>query len=667
MSPEERLRRFFAPGGVLAHAHPGHEQRVEQAAMAGEVLATLKDGGHLVVEAGTGTGKTLAYLVPAILLGRRVIVSTGTKTLQDQLARKDIPFLQGPCGLRFSSAVVKGRDNYLCRHRLDAFRPLPTFGDRSEQALWPRVEAWAHETTAGDVAELTELPESPSFWPEINARNSTCLGARCPRHDDCFLQEIRRAARAADVIVVNHHLYLADAAVRASHFGEVLPDCDLVVFDEAHRLESVATSFFGRSVSSWRLREVADDCRREIQRAQLGLPAVMTRVDRLSASAASFSRPWEGGEGRFALPAVLSRPQSDALRDALVAARALEEALASVPSRPAVLDPLLRRAGELSADLDMLDRRDDSGWVYWAEMRGRAAFLAATPVDVSSLLRERVFSRLSASVLCSATLAVGGKMAHVRARLGLDAPAAAADPTDETVIDVADVPTRTAVREAIHASPFDHAEQGLLFLPRQMPDPRHRDFAAACAEQARELVAASGGRAFLLFTSHENLRRVHEILADEIQHPILVQGEAPKVELLRRFQEREGSVLFATASFWEGVDVPGPALSLVVIDKLPFAVPTDPIVAARARLLEDAGGNAFRQLSIPEAILGLKQGVGRLIRSRRDRGVIAILDPRVRTPWGRAFVTNLPPFRKTHEMDDVRAFFAAEAQAAGAP
>lgn len=306
----------------------------------------------------------------------------------------------------------------------------------------------------------------------------------------------------------------------------------------------------------------------------------------------------------------------------------------------------------------MLDRREDSGWVYWSEVRGRAAILTATPVDVSSLLRERVFSRLSASILCSATLAVGGTMAHVRARIGLDVPAGAPGGADEGDMPAAeDAAGAVVVREAVHASPFDHAQQGLLYLPRRMPDPRHRDFASACAAQARELVAASGGRAFLLFTSHENLRRVHELLAGEIQHPILVQGEAPKVELLRRFQEREGSVLFATASFWEGVDVPGPALSLVVIDKLPFAVPTDPIVAARARLIEDAGRNAFRELSLPDAVLGLKQGVGRLIRSRKDRGVIALLDPRIRVPWGRAFVTNLPPFRRTHDLDDVRAFF----------
>ncbi len=633
--------------------------------MAREVLAALQSGKHLVVEAGTGTGKTLAYLVPAVLLGRRVIVSTGTKTLQDQLALKDIPFLQDACRLRFSAAVVKGRDNYLCRHRLASFRSFPAFSDRSEESLWPRVEAWAAETAAGDVAELVDLPESPSFWPEINATNGACLGARCPRHDDCFLQEVRRNARAADVVVVNHHLYLADAVVRTTQFGEVLPEADVVIFDEAHRLESAATSFFGRSVSTWRMRELAEDVRRDVARERLDCPSVLARAERLLAAAMTFARPWGGAEGRWVLPAALSRDQSEALREALGAAVALEKALQAVAGHPPTLDPLARRAAELAVDLDMLDRRDDASWVYWYEVRGRAVFLSATPVDVSSLLRERVFSRLEASVLCSATLAVDGKLTHVRSRLGLDAPVAA--PADPAPDSGPEARRSLEVVEAIHASPFQHLAQGLLYLPRRMPEPKHADFAAACAEQVRALVEASRGRAFLLFTSHENLRRVHAIVADEIPHPILVQGEAPKAELLRRFQEREGSVLFATASFWEGVDVPGPALSLVVIDKLPFAVPTDPIFAARARLIEDAGGNSFRQLSIPEAILALKQGAGRLIRSRRDRGVVALLDPRVRTPWGRSFVSNLPPFRRTAELDDVRAFFAEVAEGPTAP
>ncbi len=651
MDPSERLSRFFGPGGRLERAHPAHEQRPQQEALAVDVLETLRAGGHLVAEAGTGTGKTLAYLVPALLLGRRVIISTGTKTLQDQLAQQDLPFLQEACGLRFDWVVLKGRDNYLCRHRLATFREAPTFPSREEGAHWPEVLRWSSETETGDMAELTGLPENPGFWGEINAKNSTCLGQRCPNYDDCFLHELRRESRTADVVVVNHHLFLADAALRESNFGAILPEADAVIFDEAHRLESAATSFFGRSVSNWRLRELGDDVMRDLARAGTDTPAVQRAAKRVTECGVTLSRAWAREQGRHVLPARLPPAREEALRAVRASVLELRRALSALvgPGQQAA-EGFTRRCEELDSDLEFLELRQDPSWVFWSEARGRGLFLTATPVDVSSLLRQRVFENLRASVLTSATLAIGGRMEHVRARLGLeDRPT----PEDEET----SAPPLT-VREAIHDSPFDFLSQGLLYLPRDLPQPREPGFSSACAERMRELATASDGRAFLLFTSHENLRRVFEILRDDLPFPLLVQGEAPKAELLRRFREVPNSVLFATASFWEGVDVRGDSLSLVAIDKLPFGVPTDPINAARSRLVEDAGGSPFMDLALPEAVLSLKQGVGRLIRSQTDRGVVALLDVRAsKTRWGRAFPENMPPFRRTADIDDVHRFF----------
>jgi ATP-dependent DNA helicase DinG len=653
MDPSERLSRFFGPGGKLERAHPAHERRLPQEALAADVLETLRQGGHLVAEAGTGTGKTLAYLVPALMLGRRIIISTGTKTLQDQLAQQDLPFLRENCGFAFDWVVLKGRDNYLCRQRFEIFRQSPSFPSRDEGAFWPDVLRWSGETETGDVAELTGLPENPGFWSDINAKDSTCTGQRCGNYDDCYLHELRRESRTADIVVVNHHLFLADAALREGNFGAILPDADAVIFDEAHRLESAATSFFGRSVSNWRLRELGDDVVRELARTHLDTPAVLRAAKRVAECGVTLTRAWAKEPGRRVLPATLPPMREEALRAVRASVIELRRALSAVvgPESQAV-EGFLRRCEQLDSDLEFLELREDPTWVYWSEPRGRGIFLTATPVDVSSMLHERVFAPLRASVLTSATLAIGGRMDHVRARLGLVDPPA---PPDEE----APAPALT-VREAVHASPFDYESQGLLYLPRDLPQPRDQGFSSACAERMRELTLASEGRAFLLFTSHENLRRVHEILRLNLPFPSLVQGEAPKAELLRRFREDPSSVLFATASFWEGVDVRGEALSLVAIDKLPFGVPTDPINAARSRLVESAGGSPFMDLALPEAVLSLKQGVGRLIRSTTDRGVVALLDVRAsKTRWGRAFPENLPAFRRSSDLDDVHRFFEA--------
>ncbi|MEM7248909.1 MAG: ATP-dependent DNA helicase [Acidobacteriota bacterium] len=688
------LERFFADDGTLARTHPGFEPREGQVELARAVLNTLQHGGHLVAEAGTGTGKTLAYLVPAILRGQRVIVSTGTRNLQDQLADKDLPFLSEDCRMPVSACVLKGRDNYLCRHRFAHFNQAPTLPDPAERRAWPEVVRFAEETLTGDRAELVGLPENPTFWPEVSAKESTCLGRRCPEFDDCHLQELRRQARESQLVIVNHHLFLADAALREGAFGSILPDAALAVFDEAHRLEDAATSFFARSISNWRLRELADDSVRELGRTDIDLPILGQRARELAEAAAALPEAWSQQRGRQVLPARLKGAQEDAIRRVRVGSARLGELLSDNVEHSATAEALARRSEQVVSDLEFLEARGDSSWVYWSETRGRGLILSATPVDVSSLLWERVFSRLKASVLCSATLAIDGSMNHVRSRLGLDAETARAvaaasagdehdgpgpgsrEEEDELVVQYGAVEEdepgpppehehagweEPFVEELIVSSPFDHASQGLLYLPPRMPEPRSNDFAVACAEHAKELVEASRGRAFLLFTSHGNLRLVHEMLRDDLDYPLHVQGEAPRGELLRRFQEEAGSVLMATASFWEGVDVPGEALSLVVIDKLPFAVPSDPIVAARCRLIEEAGGSAFGELSLPTAVLTLKQGAGRLLRSRSDRGVVALLDPRLTgSRYGRTFLANLPPFRHVRDLDEVRRFFADE-------
>jgi ATP-dependent DNA helicase DinG len=658
MRADDRLRRFFAPDGPLARVHGAWEPREAQLRLAQDALEALSEGHHLVAEAGTGTGKTLAYLVPALLSRKQVIVSTGTRNLQDQLATKDLPFLREASREPFDYVVLKGRDNYLCKYRFDAFRNNPLFSDAEEGQSWPTVLRWADETSSGDRSELVDLPENPSFWPEINAKASTCIGKRCPSYDDCHLVTLRTEAREAAIIVVNHHLYLADATLRDDGFGSVLPDVDTVIFDEAHRLESAATNFFGKTISNWRLRELADDTIRELAKGDADLLPVQRRAKDLGIAAAALPIAWRQTMDREVLPAHLPAAQEDALQLARAAVKELAAALsAQLSGQSAPLERLVQRCKDLDDDFDFLSRRDDPSYVHWSETRGRGVFLTATPVDVSSMLREKVFDRLRATILCSATLAVNASLDHVRGRVGLlhdtRAPGEQAATADGKAVAL-------PVLGQVHESPFDFPNQGLLYMPLQMPAPKDPDFAAACAEQVRGLVAASRGRAFVLFTSFVNLNRVHEMVREDLEFTILKQGDAPKGELLRRFTHEEGSVLMATSSFWEGVDVPGDDLSLVVIDKLPFAVPSDPILAARSRLIEEAGGKPFFELSVPEAVLTLKQGVGRLIRSGTDRGVVAILDPRLRTTrYGRTFLDNLPPLRHTTQPSDVEEFFDA--------
>ncbi|HSL21524.1 MAG TPA: ATP-dependent DNA helicase [Vicinamibacterales bacterium] len=650
---------IFDPAGPLARAFPAavaFEPRAGQREMAAAVARTLAEGGVLLVEAGTGTGKTLAYLVPAILSRRRVLVSTGTKNLQEQIFFKDLPALRDTLGIPFTATYMKGRGNYLCLQRFDAFREQPMFKGPAldDREYLQTIEEWACETETGDRAELTDIPEDLSFWSDISATAEQCIGSECPHYQDCFVTRMRQRAAEADVVIVNHHLLCADAAVRQSTFGEVIPECSYAIIDEAHQLEDVATQYFGFSVSNYRIDELVRDAERAIGAAwtrgerQSGNDATprqlqddLTRVrDR---SRRFFEEiEWSRRRGGLGLDdrTRLTRKMAEqmwepgaSLGDAL---EALEATIRLAKEMPEDLLSIARRASEIREQLARLLKADDPDFVFFVELRGRGVFLRGAPIDVSAIVRELLLDRMQATVLTSATLAVNGSFEYVRARLGL-----------------------RGARELQLPSEFDFATQAVLYLPRRMPDPRAPAFNQAAAEEVTELLQRTKGRAFVLFTSYAALHEVRALIEGRLPYPILVQGTAPRTALLQQFRDTPNAVLLATSSFWQGVDVAGEALSCVIVDKLPFASPGDPITAARIEAVNEAGGNAFADYQIPTAILALKQGLGRLIRTRRDRGVLAILDPRVRTMgYGGRFLASLPPAPVTHRLEDVEKFFA---------
>jgi ATP-dependent DNA helicase DinG len=642
----------FAPGGAIARALPGFEAREGQLQMAAAVADVFANGGILLAEAGTGTGKTLAYLVPAILSGERVLISTGTKTLQEQIFFKDLPVLKSSLGINFTATYMKGRGNYLCLHKFDAFRDSPAFRTRDESHYIRVIEEWRLETRTGDRAEIEDLPEDLGFWSEIAATAENCIGSDCPRYNDCHVTQMRQRAAESDVVIVNHHLLCADAAVRQSNFGEVIPRCDFAIVDEAHQLEDVATQYFGIAVSNYRIEDLGRDVTRAISSrmiADADLADELRRdVDRLADRSreffnalqmARFENPGSfGGESRIRIrPAQLNAVAEEGL-GLNGALQALEADIALARDTSEDVVALGRRSAELRDNIGFLLQADDPGYVYYLEVRGRGTFLRAAPIDVSDIISELLLDRMKATVLTSATLAVDGSFAYVKGRLGIG-----------------------RAEELRLASEFNYKEQAILYLPAKMPDPRSREFGHAAAREVVEIVKRSRGRAFVLFTSYANLREVQTLASAEIDYPIFVQGEAPRSSLLRSFRSTPNAVLLATSSFWQGVDVVGDALSCVVIDKIPFASPGDPITAARIESINAEGGSAFGEYQIPLAILTLQQGLGRLIRHRQDRGVLAILDPRLRTMgYGRRFLASLPPAPITHRLDDIDRFFAAE-------
>jgi ATP-dependent DNA helicase DinG len=631
---------FFAPGGALSLAHPSYEHRPGQEEMALAVEHTLRAGGTLMVEAGTGTGKTLAYLVPALLSGRRVVVSTGTRNLQDQIYHRDLPFLGEKLGIPVSACLMKGRDNYLCRFRFEEFAHAPLFEVLEERKWIGELRTWSRRTTTGDRAEIPGIPDGLRMWRDVNARAETCTGKHCPEYEDCWLTVMRRRAEQSQILVVNHHLFFADLAVRSA-FGAVLPEYDTVIFDEGHLLEEIATLYFGTQASSAQVEDLARDAE-ALAKKEGGSRKGGGGAAGLRQSAKEFFLPLldrlEGAPGRIPFDPP-DRGGADLSTQWSLLKESLEDVrrLASRDDTPGGAgERVSSRASEISDAFDFLLRRDNAGFVYGMEIRGKGSVLVqAAPIDVSGLLRGRLFENLHASVVTSATLAVEDEFDFFQKRLGLEG-------VDTLLVD----------------SSFDHASQAVLYLPQGMPEPRERDFAKHAVQEIQDLLRITEGRAFLLFTSYAMMEKVRDAISRNRRWRLFVQGEGSKLALVEEFRTTESAVLLGTTSFWHGVDVPGEALSLVVIDKLPFDVPSDPLVAARIERIREEGGNPFAEYQIPLAVLELKQGLGRLLRSSADRGILAVLDPRITTkPYGKSFLSSLPPYRVVRDIEACRQFW----------
>ena len=671
------LYQFFAPGGVLATTHSAYEFRRGQLQMAEAVEKALEEKRHLIVEAGTGTGKTLAYLVPVIRSGKRVIISTGTKNLQEQLFYKDIPFLERALfgessDRKLSVCYVKGRNNYLCRKKLYDLTDQPVLSGLEEIEQYQSIKAWEKATSTGDRAELAELPEASALWHKLDARADTCTGQKCSEYERCFITEMRRRGMESDIIIVNHHLFFADLAIKLQADGApnagILPEVGAVIFDEAHELEEVAGNYFGISISNLRVEDLARDVEGSLQRSRLMSASLSGALGSMREKSQFFFSLLPPGDGRFAFESRREFLEENgdeflALNQSLTR---LAGELEALPQKPEEVFNFSRRAEEIQVQLAYAMEAEDPNTVFWIERRGsRAAsaasqrhrsaertkddfrgrqnvFLQATPIDVGPILRECLWSKLECAVLTSATLAVGGGFEYIRQRLGLE-----------------------HARESVLPSHFDYQSQALFYVPPDLPDTRSPQFTALAAERIRKLLDVTRGRAFVLFTSYAQMNDIYQRLLGILDYPMLRQGDAPKTTLLEEFKLTPHAVLFATSSFWQGVDVQGDQLSCVIIDRLPFAVPSDPVVAARVKAIDAGGGNAFFDYQVPSAVITLKQGFGRLIRSLHDRGLLVLLDNRIlKKQYGRVFIDSLPNYKKTTDLKVVEGFFGGEPESA---
>lgn len=628
---------YFSRDGLLSQWHPSYEHRPDQLRMARAVEAAIRERRHLLVEAGTGTGKTLAYLIPALLAGKRVVISTGTKNLQEQLFYKDLPLLQKHWNRPLRVCYMKGRGNYLCKSKLYEHQKSAMLDGLQEVSEFEQIARWEQTTGTGDRSELRSLPEDSRLWPRLDARSERCAGQKCSQFEDCFITNMHRVAHESDVIIVNHHLLFADLAIKDTEFGAIIPEYSVLVLDEAHEIEDVAGQYFGTSITNLQVQDLTRDLRFLVR--SLKLPD--TNLDRaanwLDEASWEFFQLFSGPDGRVGAEGLRGAAlrAEDTYRQLLTSISLLGSTMQAKADGVAEFSPLFRRAGVMSANLQTWMENPEESQVHWVERRGRIIALQSCPIDVSALLREKLFGSVDSVVLTSATLAVGDSFEFITGRLGIENP--------------------TELRVEGH---FNYQEQALLYTPTSLPDPRSPAYTPEAMDLLERILHISEGRAFVLFTSHQQMRLFHQEMRERLPFPTMLQGTAPKLHLLEQFQDTPNAVLFATSSFWQGVDVPGEQLSCVVIDKLPFSVPSDPVVAARVHKIKAAGGDAFREYQVPQAAIALKQGFGRLIRNGKDRGLLAILDRRIQTmPYGQIFLDSLPSYRHTTSLHEAELFF----------
>jgi ATP-dependent DNA helicase DinG len=637
------LEAAFSPEGPLARSIPGFRSRPSQIAMAQAIGHAIEDREVLVAEAGTGTGKTFAYLVPALLYGGKVIVSTGTKTLQDQLFGRDLPVVREALGTSVTTALLKGRANYVCHYHLERARIDGRFQNRADVGYLERIASYARTSDTGDKSGLADVPEDATVWPLVTSTRENCLGADCTHFRECFVMKARKHALEADVVVVNHHLFFADVVLRDEGVAELLPNCNTVILDEAHQLPDTASLFFGESLSTTQLVELARDTRLEAAAGARDFAPLPEAAQQLEKAAKDLRLAWgEGDMGRAPARDALQKPKlAPAIETVETCLSKLDELLDLQAERSEGLGRCRERSALLVATLKRWYREPDAAYVRWVEVFAGSLQLHATPLDVGAIFQRQVGGGTRAWILTSATLSVRGDFSHYVSQLGL-----------------------TSARTECWDSPFDYPQQALLYVPEGLPEPNTPYYTEAVVEAALPAIEAAGGRTFLLFTSLRAMREARELLEAGLRrlgrdYPILLQGEGSRTELLERFRRLGNAVLVGSQSFWEGVDVRGPTLSLVVIDRVPFAPPDDPVLTARIERINAAGGNAFMDYQLPHAVILLKQGAGRLIRDEADRGVLMICDPRlISKSYGKRVWRSLPPMRRTRDIDDVVAFLS---------
>ena len=642
------LQYFFADDGPLAGTIPGYRLRPQQVEMASAVGEAIETNGVLIAEAGTGTGKTFAYLVPALSKGGKVIISTGTKTLQDQLFNRDIPMVRNALQAPVTVALLKGRANYVCHYHLERAKNDGRFLNRDDVVYLARIESYAKTSKTGDRSGLGEVPEDATVWPQVTSTRENCLGGDCPNYKDCFVMEARKQAMEADVVVVNHHLFFADVVLRDEGVAELLPACNTVIFDEAHQLPETASLFFGESVSSSQLIELARDTRIESATSAKDNAALPEAASALEKSARDLRLQLREESGRQPYSAAQDNPAfAAALGTAVTRLNALTAILEAQADRSEGLQNCWTRGMDLLGGLARWEEEDDRAWVRWIEIFGASVHLNATPLSIADIFHRQISGNPRAWIFTSATLSVQGDFSHYQREMGLAAAAT-----------------------AFWESPFDYEHQALLYVPEGLPEPNAEGYTRKAVEAALPVIEAAQGRTFFLFTSLRAMREARELMETGMKklgmdYPLLMQGEGSRTELLERFRKLGNAVLLGSQSFWEGVDVRGEALSLVIIDRLPFAPPDDPVLAARIEMINAEGRNAFMEYQLPRAVITLKQGAGRLIRDESDRGVLMICDPRLITKhYGKRIWRSLPPMRRTREQADVLDFYKQIAGAA---